>query len=307
MPGALWSDLEKNLLRQLVKRGLGPIRIKRQGHYSSSGQTARSIYGISRQAQRLSLVNPEASKRVSLGRRRSITVEKQHGATLTLYLLKHGRIYPTWYIARKWQLSETMIRHRLHKLGIHRTWAESVALPLARFKLPQYRRELSATLKRRSQVRKQQRWIDFERRTREVHLHNPEEPQRVCEQCLVARPLVPKFFPAFQNSANGKTYYSYRCRRCISERKLAVDGQSHANPKTLRLANKLSRLRTAYLNYGVPLKQRTCIRCQETWPLLEHFWRACHSSAGNRCFDHRCRLCANTVRRERRRSLHARK
>ena|SRR5882724_782934 len=104
MPGALWSDPEKNLLRQLAGQGLGPILIKRRGHFSDPGQTVRSVYGISRQAQRLCLVNPEASKRVSLGRRHSIIAEKQHGAALTDYLLKYGKTYPTWYIAQKWQL-----------------------------------------------------------------------------------------------------------------------------------------------------------------------------------------------------------
>ena len=217
MPGPLWSDPEKNLLRQLVNQGLGPIRIKRQGHFSDPGQTVRSVDGISRQAQRLCLVNPEASKGISLGRRRSIIAEKEHGAELTQYLLQHGRTHPNWYIAQKWQLPESVIRRRLHKLGIRRTWAESVALPLARFKLPQYRKELSCKLKQTFKARKGQRLIDFERRTREVLLQNPESPQRVCEQCLVARPLAPEFFPSFQNSANRKTYYSYRCRRCVSE------------------------------------------------------------------------------------------
>ena len=307
MPGVPWTDPEQNLLRQLTKQGLGPIRIKRRGHFSDPGQTVRSVYGISRQAQRLCLVNPEASKRVSLGRRRSINTEKEHGSALTSYLLKYGETYPTWYIAQKWQLSEGMVRHRLHKLGIHRTWAQSVALPLAKFKLPQYRKELSSKLKQTFQTRKRQRLLDFERRTRELQHQNPKAPQRVCEQCLVARPLASEFFPAFRKSGNGKTYYSYKCRRCFSERKPTAEGPSRANPKTVRLAKQISRLRADYLNNGAPLIQRTCIRCQETWPLLEEFWRFCLSSAGNRCFDHRCRLCANAVRRGRARSLHARK
>ncbi len=305
MPGVPWTDPEQNLLRQLTKQGLGPIRIKRQGHFSDPGETVRSVYGIARQAHRLCLVNPEASKRVSLGRRRSINVEKQHGAALIPYLLKYGRTYPTWYIAQKWELSEGMVRHRLHKLGIHRTWAQSVALPLAKFKLPQYRKELSSKLKQTFQTRRRQRCLDFERRSRELQLQNPNAPQRVCEQCLVGRPLAAEFFPAFRNSGKDKTYYSYKCRRCFSERKPTVEGPSRANPKTVRLANQISRLRADYLNNGAPLIPRTCIRCQETWPLLEEFWRSCLSSAGNRCFDHRCRLCANAVRRAHARSLHA--
>ena len=80
---------------------------------------------------------------------------------MTDYLLKYGKTYPTWYIAQKWQLSEGMVRHRLHKLGIHRTWAQSVALPLAKFKLPQYRKELSSKLKQTFQTRKRQRLLDY--------------------------------------------------------------------------------------------------------------------------------------------------
>ena len=275
MPGVPWTDSEKNLLRQLVKQGLGPIRIKRRGYFSDPGQTERSVYGISRQAQRLCLVNPEASKRVSLGRRRSIIAEKEHGAALTSYLLKYGKTYPTWYIAQKWQLSEGMVRHRLHKLGIHRTWAQSVALPLAKFKLPQYRKDLCSKLKQTFQTRKRQRLLDFERRTREVQLQTPKAPHRVCEQCLVARPMAAEFFPAFRKFRERQNLLPYKCRHCFSGRAETdgFEGPSRANPKTVRLANQISQLALTIFNNGVPLIQRTCIRCQETWPLLADFWR----------------------------------
>jgi hypothetical protein len=64
MPGYLWTEDEKNLLKELTGRGHGAIRIRRLGHFARTHDgRARTVDAIAQQIRRMKLANAQASAR----------------------------------------------------------------------------------------------------------------------------------------------------------------------------------------------------------------------------------------------------
>lgn len=297
MPGLSWSAEDKKRLEELVRAGLGPLSIHRLGCFSANGHGARSVDAIAQQIRRLHLAPPEHSERARQARLRGMAVDETAKERATEFLQQNGHDVPVEYIAEKFGVTVSWVRRTLKRLGISRSWADTVANPLSRFHDPEYRKQVSARVRQWAKERAAKKQKLLKAQKVQLLTKQPQHKVRCCEHCQEQWPLTADFFPATKEPSTGKTYYLYSCRLCTAERRR--ENEQHAeNPRTARLKQKLLADREEIRSGKNPPKEKKCIACWEHWPMLPEFWRTTRLKSGHIYFEPRCRQCQNAKRRD---------
>src|SRR6266404_909440 len=237
MPGYPWTEDEKNLLKELTAHGNGAIRIRRLGHFASTHHgRARTVDAIAQQIRRMKLANGQASARSRHARQLRPPTPEVVQATKA-YLRLHGADIPIWHVCEKFGVTGSWVRGTLVELGIKRSWKESAAHPLSKFKSLEFRRAVALRVKAQTTRRMQQLLLQMKQSRANILRQFPAIGQRVCDQCNESWPLTEEFFEGFPNRK--KSYFLYACRICAAARRRDPT-RSSESPRTRRLRLRLA-------------------------------------------------------------------
>lgn len=310
MPGTVWTPEDKRRLEDMVRSGLGPVAIQRCGALTATANGPRSLHAIAQQIRRMHLASPALSERARRARIRGRSLTEEQRRRTEEYLKSQGQNVPIRHVVQRFGVTESWVRRALKRLGIQRTWTESVAHPLSRFHDPDYRRSVSERVKNWAANRSESRRQQFNLRCEQVRAEHPGQELRRCDECRGEWPLTGEFFAAYPRPAAGRTYFLHLCRLCAAARRRQHEPVSQRELqeglRSRRMRRELAAQRDQVRATPAAAPERACRACWENWPLLPLFWRSSRTKTGKVVFDPRCRICENARRRSAAKSRAAR-
>ncbi len=298
MPGRVWTDDEKALLKSLVSQGLTARAIKREGYFASQSDVAkgfsRTAMSLQKQMQRMGLADPGRSSMVKADKAEAWKGKDRDACIRDL--VAHWRETPVEEFAARWGVSSATIKYLLKQRGLGLSWREAIRLKRSPFRDPEKRRQWTATFRARAQGRREQRREALMKRAREWVHESQDAVGRRCVGCQHRFPLAAPFFRVTRNK--GRSYFSHLCVVCSCERS-GRHAENSENLMVQRNRDRLLGLRRRILEKSPGVEERICWKCSRSWPIDARFFKYSTSRAsGKLLFEHVCRLCRAARRRE---------
>ena len=308
MPGAFWSDVEREILSTLIATGLGPTEILRSGRLPG-----RTINSIKKELGRLNLANPERSARVSRGKTEGLLSDKQY-SDLCAYIRKYGPTYNDRQLARAWNKLQKQqeasgevpilmragrIQYYRNKLRVPRP-PQGKARKLAQKKLalaakpPVSKQEQGKQRRRKHDAAQEKLFQALLLRRETILAAEPETPLQLCQACKESFPLTEEFFEKILHRKSGVYYFvKLRCAHCQKQLErekrrakedqgifavLAIDRTEDARyfaarQQQAQQTREAARVRRHELSKSDPkISFKKCAQCQEPWPKSEDFF-----------------------------------